>query len=186
MLRHVPKRIGTGIDLLADPTRRRIVAILALRVGRPSRIASELGLSAATVSYQLRLLREAGLIRPLPSMLDRRVIDYGIDPAAYERILAWLVLTDVVRPELAALPAIGRPAPGKFDVRRAGQAAQGPSIELLEQKEAQWSAAASRRARLRLEARAARRAEVDRLRSEGLGDADIKRRLRADAREDGW
>ena len=37
----MPKRNGIAIDLLADPTRRRIVSLLALGAGEPSKLAAE-------------------------------------------------------------------------------------------------------------------------------------------------
>jgi hypothetical protein len=41
----MPKRNGPGIALLADPTRRRIIAALAISPRRPSSLAAELHLS---------------------------------------------------------------------------------------------------------------------------------------------
>jgi DNA-binding transcriptional ArsR family regulator len=58
----MPKRNGSGIELLADPTRRRIVALLALNHRRPSTLAKEIGLSRPATGRQLRLFREAGLV----------------------------------------------------------------------------------------------------------------------------
>ena len=68
----MPRRNGTGIALLADPTRRRIIAALAIRPGQPSWLADLLDLSRFTVSRQLRILREAGLVVGHPMLLDRR------------------------------------------------------------------------------------------------------------------
>lgn len=91
----MPKRNGEGIALLADPTRRRIVALLALRPRRPSAIAREIGRSRPATSRQLRLLHEAGFIRVLPGMLDGRAVLYGIDPRQHGRITAWLAGTEI-------------------------------------------------------------------------------------------
>lgn len=71
----MPARNGVGIELLADPTRRRIVALLASRVRRPTDIAAALGISTPAVSRQLRLLLLAGLLRWRWSLLDRRSRD---------------------------------------------------------------------------------------------------------------
>ena len=49
----MPKRNGSGIALLADPTRRQIVGLLAVRSLRPSTIATEVGLSRPATSRQL-------------------------------------------------------------------------------------------------------------------------------------
>jgi hypothetical protein len=54
--------MGAGIGLLADPTRRRIIAALAMAPPRPSRLAEELGLSRPAIARQLRLLEAAALI----------------------------------------------------------------------------------------------------------------------------
>ena len=96
----MPARNGKGIELLADPTRRRIVALLAAHVRRPADIAATIGLSRPAVSRQLRLLLLAGLIRWRWSLLDRRSRDYFIDPTMQAPILAWLAGVDVrsVRP----------------------------------------------------------------------------------------
>ncbi len=91
----MPKRNGAGIALLADPTRRRIVALLALRPRRPSTIAREIGLSRPATSRQLRLLREAGLIRIVPVPLEGRAVLYAIDDHEHGRITAWLAGTEV-------------------------------------------------------------------------------------------
>jgi DNA-binding transcriptional ArsR family regulator len=101
----MPKQNGIGIALLADPTRRQIVALLALRPRRPSVIAREIGLSRPATSRQLRLLREAGLIRIVPARLEGRAVLYAIDPCSHGRITAWLAGTEVgienARPTLA-------------------------------------------------------------------------------------
>jgi DNA-binding transcriptional ArsR family regulator len=94
----MPKRNGPGIELLADPTRRRIVAFLAVSPRRPSSLADELGLSRPATSRQLQLLREAGLIRASRSPADRRVRLYSIDVRNHGPITAWLAGTSVGRP----------------------------------------------------------------------------------------
>jgi len=109
----VPRRNGEGIALLADPTRRRLIAYLAIRPARPSKLAVALGLSRFTVSRQLRLLRVAALVVPHELRFDRRAILYTIDPAAHGRITAWLAGTDVggtIDPAAAAGISAGRQA----------------------------------------------------------------------------
>jgi DNA-binding transcriptional ArsR family regulator len=76
----MPKRNGSGIALLADPTRRRIVAAVAVRPRRPSSLAAELGLSRPATTRQLRLLEDAGLIRASWFLGDRRGVLFAIDP----------------------------------------------------------------------------------------------------------
>jgi DNA-binding transcriptional ArsR family regulator len=109
----MPKRNGTGIALLADDTRRRIIAHLALRPSRPTGIARAIGLSRPATSRQLRLLSGAGLIRGDRSWVDGRGIVYRIDPDAHGRITAWLAGTEVgLRPDAdrTASPGVGRSA----------------------------------------------------------------------------
>jgi DNA-binding transcriptional ArsR family regulator len=91
----MPKRNGPGIELLADPTRRQIIAALALGPRRPTSLAKEIGLSRAATIRQLLLLRDAGLVRTLPSYLDRRAVLYGIDPSSRGPITAWLGGTEI-------------------------------------------------------------------------------------------
>jgi DNA-binding transcriptional ArsR family regulator len=94
----VPRRNGSGIELLADPTRRRIVAALALRARRPSSIATEIGLSRPATTRQLHLLQEAGLIRGSRSIIDRRAVLFILDPRRHGPITAWLAGTEIGRP----------------------------------------------------------------------------------------
>lgn len=98
----MPRRSGPGIALLADSTRRRIVAALARRPRRPSSLAREIGLSPPATTRQLHLLRDAGLIRSTRSIVDRRAILYAIDPRSHGPITAWLVGTEVGRPTPSA------------------------------------------------------------------------------------
>ena len=96
----MPRRAAEGIELLADPTRRRIVALIGGRVRHPADIAAALKLSRAATSRQLRLLAEAGLLRWTWSSIDRRSRIYVIEPAMWEAIIAWLAGVDLrsVRP----------------------------------------------------------------------------------------
>ena len=84
--------------MLADPTRRRIVAALAIGPRRPSSLARELHLSRPAISRQLSLLLEAGLVRTNRSLVDGRVVLYGLEPRGRGPITAWLAGTGVGRP----------------------------------------------------------------------------------------
>lgn len=97
----MPKRNGPGIELLADPTRRRIIGLVAVRYLRPSAIAKEIGLSRPATTRQLHLMLEAGLIRATRSYIDRRAILYRINPRNHGPITAWLAGTEVGRPTTA-------------------------------------------------------------------------------------
>ena len=113
----MPKRIGSGIELLADPTRRRIVALIARRVHRPSRIAEELGLSRPAVSRQLRLLFEANLLEAHGYPADRRSIAYHLNPLMAARMIAWLAGTEVGLEPTRPSPDLIRP-PLPLDLAR--------------------------------------------------------------------
>ena len=96
----MPRRAAQGIELLADPTRRRIIALVADRVWHPADIAEAIDLSRPAVSRQLRLLVDAGLLRWRRSRIDLRSREYFIDPAMQPAIIAWLAGVDLrnVRP----------------------------------------------------------------------------------------
>jgi predicted transcriptional regulator len=104
----MPHRRGQGIELLADPTRRRIIALIAVRPLRPSTIAKEIGLSQPATTRQLNLLRDAGLIWPVPSVVDRRAVLYSIKRDQQGPITAWLAGTEVGRPIALAIDDDGR------------------------------------------------------------------------------
>ncbi len=91
----MPKRIDGGLALLADPTRRRIIALIAREVRQPSRIALEIGLSRPAVSRQLGLLWEAGLIDARRYPGDGRSISYHLNREMAAPIVAWLAGTEV-------------------------------------------------------------------------------------------
>lgn len=95
----MPKRNGSGIALLADPTRRGIIAALALRPQQPSRLAAHLGLSRPAISRQLHLLEKAGLVWGHQVPGDGRAILYTIDARRHGAITAWLAGTDVGVPQ---------------------------------------------------------------------------------------
>jgi DNA-binding transcriptional ArsR family regulator len=104
----MPRRNGIGIDLLADPTRRRIIGLLAVRPRRPSSLAAEIGRSRPAVTRQLHLLKGAGLVIADRTIVDGRVLLYRINPALQGAITAWLVGTDVGAPYRMQLTDDGR------------------------------------------------------------------------------
>jgi DNA-binding transcriptional ArsR family regulator len=89
------RRTGSGIALLADDTRRMIVALIALRPRHPTELSRELGLSLPAISRQLSLLTTAGLVQVARSRVDARGRVYTLDPREHGRIIAWLAGTDV-------------------------------------------------------------------------------------------
>ncbi len=58
------KRMSGLLKLLSEPNRLKILCNLGLECRPVSDIVEETGLSQTNVSFHLRVLREAGLVRP--------------------------------------------------------------------------------------------------------------------------
>ena len=76
-----------GFATLGDPTRRRIVEMLATRELPAGEIARRFDMTAPAVSQHLRLLRDAGLVR-VRRDAQRRI--YALDPNGLAELDAWL------------------------------------------------------------------------------------------------
>ena len=76
-----------ALEALADPTRRRIVELLAEGERTAGELASHFSTSRPGVSRHLRVLREQGLVSAR-SEAQRRV--YSLDPAPLAELDAWL------------------------------------------------------------------------------------------------
>ena len=74
-------------EALADPTRRRIVELLAEGELTAGELAQQFTTSRPAVSRHLRVLREQGLVN-VRSDAQRRV--YSLDPAPLAELDAWL------------------------------------------------------------------------------------------------
>lgn len=74
-------------DALADPTRRRVLELLAERERTAGEIAAAFTVSRPAVSRHLRVLRAAGLVRARRDA-QRRV--YGLDATPLLEVDAWL------------------------------------------------------------------------------------------------
>ncbi len=74
-------------EALADPTRRRILELLAGGERSAGDIAAHFAISRPGVSRHLRVLREAGLLRARGEG-QRRL--YAVDPAPLAEVDAWL------------------------------------------------------------------------------------------------
>jgi DNA-binding transcriptional ArsR family regulator len=72
---------------LADPTRLRIVEMLAAGERGAGEIAGAFAMSGPAVSQHLKVLREARLIAVRPEA-QRRI--YALDPAGFEALDEWL------------------------------------------------------------------------------------------------
>ena len=76
-----------SFDVLADPTRRRILDLLLERPRLVGELTDALGLSQPGTSKHLRVLREAGLVAVRPDAQRRW---YELRPAPLAEIDAWL------------------------------------------------------------------------------------------------
>jgi DNA-binding transcriptional ArsR family regulator len=90
MRRRRRTRQARGVDAfvaVADPTRRRILEILA-RGERPVHdLAAEFDVSRPAISRHLRILKEAGAVT---ERLAGRESHYGFRPAGLEPALEWI------------------------------------------------------------------------------------------------
>ncbi len=75
------------LEALADPTRRRIVELLADGERSAGEIAAQFRTSRPGISRHLRVLREQGLVTTR-SEAQRRL--YSLDPAPLAELDAWL------------------------------------------------------------------------------------------------
>jgi DNA-binding transcriptional ArsR family regulator len=75
------------LEVLAEPTRRRIVELLADGERTAGEIASQFTTSRPGISRHLRVLREHGLVRARGDA-QRRV--YSLDPAPLAELDDWL------------------------------------------------------------------------------------------------
>lgn len=109
---------------LADPTRRRIVELLAREEYTAGEIVKEFDLSAPAISQHLKLLRAASLLKVVAEG-QRRV--YSVNPAGLAELDAWLRRTLL---HLQAQPAVRRtPRRAKAAVPAEPVAGPGPIRE---------------------------------------------------------
>jgi DNA-binding transcriptional ArsR family regulator len=78
---------ATTFDVLAEPTRRRILELLLDRERPVGELVKRLKLSQPGVSKHLRVLREAGLVS-VRSDAQRRI--YGVRPEPLREVAEWL------------------------------------------------------------------------------------------------
>ncbi len=111
-------RVATTFDVLAEPTRRRILDLLLDRPRPVAELTEALGLTQPGTSKHLRVLREAGLVR-VRAEAQRRW--YELRPGPLAEIDAWLApyrrlwsgSLDALERHLDTMPDPGeRPGPG--------------------------------------------------------------------------
>ncbi|MGV3663513.1 MAG: ArsR/SmtB family transcription factor [Prosthecobacter sp.] len=76
-----------SLEAVADPTRRRIVEMLARRDHTVGEIVEEFDMSPPAISQHLRVLREAGLVT---SRVEGQSRIQGLNPTGLSEIQAWL------------------------------------------------------------------------------------------------
>ena len=76
-----------ALAALADPTRRRIVELLARGERSAGDLVDQFDVSGPAISQHLKALREAGLVQ-VRADAQRRI--YALDPAGLAEIDAWL------------------------------------------------------------------------------------------------
>jgi DNA-binding transcriptional ArsR family regulator len=75
---------------IADPTRRRIVELLATRDRTAGELVDEFDMSAPAISQHLNVLREAGLVT---TRVEGQTRIQTLNPAGLDDIGAWLERT---------------------------------------------------------------------------------------------
>ncbi|MCI1283834.1 autorepressor SdpR family transcription factor [Lacticaseibacillus songhuajiangensis] len=79
--------INKTLKAIADPVRRQILDMLKQGDHSAGEIAAQFELTQATVSYHLKLLREAGLITVRK---EQNFIYYGLNTSVFEEVLGWI------------------------------------------------------------------------------------------------
>jgi DNA-binding transcriptional ArsR family regulator len=79
-----------SIEVLADPTRRRIVELLAQRDRTAGEIVGQFDMSAPAISQHLNVLRKAGLVTTRAEGQSRI---QRLNPDGLDEIGAWLYRT---------------------------------------------------------------------------------------------
>jgi DNA-binding transcriptional ArsR family regulator len=82
--------IDRTLAALADPSRRRVVDLLAERPRAAGELARVLELPAPTMSRHLKALRESGLVEESHPEFDARVRIYALRPEPMEQLKRWL------------------------------------------------------------------------------------------------
>jgi len=80
--------VSTTFEVLADPTRRQIVAFLAGGESPVGDIVDQFSTSAPAISQHLKVLRAAGLVSMRPEA-QRRI--YSVNRQALAESAAWLM-----------------------------------------------------------------------------------------------
>jgi DNA-binding transcriptional ArsR family regulator len=79
-----------SLQAIADPTRRRIVELLAVRERTAGELVREFDLSAPAISQHLNVLREAGLVTTRAEGQSRI---QALNPDGFDDLESWLQKT---------------------------------------------------------------------------------------------
>lgn len=77
----------SAFDALADPTRRRIVELLAVHDRSAGELVDAFRLSQPAISQHLRRLKDAGLVKARP-VAQKRI--YHLEPKGLEELVDWI------------------------------------------------------------------------------------------------
>ena len=117
-------------EVLAEPTRRRILDLLLERPRLVGDLTAQLGLSQPGTSKHLRVLREAGLVQVRPDAQRRW---YELRPEPLAEVDAWLAPYRRLWSE--RLDALGRHLDSMPDEPEAPDGSPGPSDVRTEKDE---------------------------------------------------
>ncbi|HEU5078810.1 MAG TPA: metalloregulator ArsR/SmtB family transcription factor [Opitutaceae bacterium] len=76
-----------SLAAIADPTRRRIIELLAERDRTAGELVQQFDMSAPAISQHLKVLRDAGLIT---TRAEGQTRIQSLDPAGFDELEAWL------------------------------------------------------------------------------------------------
>ncbi|ALF14683.1 autorepressor SdpR family transcription factor [Lactiplantibacillus plantarum] len=79
--------LNTTFKAIADPVRRQILEDLRQNRQSAGEIAAHFKLSNATVSYHLKLLKQAGLVTVTK---EKNYVYYELNASVFEEMLTWL------------------------------------------------------------------------------------------------
>lgn len=75
------------LKAISDPVRREILNLLKDQSRSAGDIAEQFALKPATVSYHLKLLKQAGLIT---ERREKNFIYYDLNASVFEEVLSWI------------------------------------------------------------------------------------------------
>jgi DNA-binding transcriptional ArsR family regulator len=89
-----PEPVDRILAALADPVRRRVVELLAVRSYRAGELAEALGVPAPAMSKHLRVLRQHGMVSEQSPDFDTRVRIYSLRSAPMADLRSWLAVAE--------------------------------------------------------------------------------------------